>query len=658
MKFRKVNMDKSGKIRGEFVGFWGLGFAMLCVGFFAVNDSAFATCTTDSTTGDVTCTESTTATVHVAEACTMTATVNTPHIADITNGLYSGGIAEYANGIGKTTLKVICNDASGFSIYAVGYTNNEFGNTKLMTNTADSSAPIINTNTYNNGDTSAWSMKINAVSGTYAPTLDNSFGSYHNVPSTYTRVAYRTSGTDVSNGTTEATGSSVEATYAAYISPTQPAGTYSGQVKYTLVHPANTRPAEPIVCPSGKICYNPNGGNVIGTMGQQTVSTYATYATLLASNFSRTGYGFAGWSDVFDYNTNANAKFYGPNETITFTAGQYSGTNNGLSLYAVWIKSAGNLQDGNKVAELCGNTAQSITGSLTTAPTDGTANLSSVSALTDQRDNNTYAIAKLADGKCWMIENLRLENTAEHNSDGSLAQGYGISTTYGNFAGLAEPESANFTISTTANSLYYSGTQSGDATVNIGTSNYPEYRMPRYNNWNNQSTSADRPQNPTTNSATNSTTNAGMYSYGNYYTWHAAMANTTLYSGPTATDADGKTSETVNTSLCPTGWRLPYGRNTGNGTIAGGFYNLNYKINNDSNVTESTASLKLRSFPNNFLYSGYFESHRGSFGYYWSSTANSGSNSWYLYLRSSNVTPGTSLNDKCNGQSIRCTVGA
>ena len=244
-----------------------------------------ATCTTDSTTGDVTCTESATATVHVAEACTMTATVNTPHIADITNGLYSGGIAEYANGIGKTTLKVICNDASGFSIYAVGYTNNEFGNTKLMTNTADSSAPIINTNTYNSGDTSAWSMKINAVSGTYAPTLDNSFGSYHNVPSTYTRVAYRTSGTDVSNGATEATGSSVEATYAAYIAPTQPAGTYSGQVKYTLVHPANTRPAKPQVTQAGKICYYANATDAVGTMGCQNVSTSATSTTLLASNF-------------------------------------------------------------------------------------------------------------------------------------------------------------------------------------------------------------------------------------------------------------------------------------------------------------------------------------------------------------------------------------
>ena len=115
-----------------------------------------------------------------------------------------------------------------------------------------------------------------------------------------------------------------------------------------------------------------------------------------------------------------------------------------------------------------------------------------------------------------MIENLRLDNTADHNSDGTLAQGYGTSSTYGNFGGLAGAESANFAESTTANSLYYSGTQSGNATINIGTTDNPGYRMPRYNN------------NNTSSRASNPTGNGGnMYSYGNYYTWSAAMANTT-----------------------------------------------------------------------------------------------------------------------------------
>ena len=300
-------------------------------------------------------------------------------------------------------------------------------------------------------------------------------------------------------------------------------------------------------------------------MGCQSASD-GNSIELLASNFSRTGYGFAGWSDKFDYATNPSAHFYGPMETITVPTGT---TANGLSLYAVWIKSQGSIQDQSKVASVCN--------SLTTAPTDGTANLTSVSALTDQRDNNTYAIAKLADDNCWMIENLRLESTAEHNSDGTLAQGYGTSATYGNFGGLADAESMNFTGTTMANSLYYSGTQSGTASINIGTSNNPGYRMPRYNNLN---TSA-RATNPTSNTFPENNTTGGMYSYGNYYTWHAAIADLT-YNGT-------NNQSTTGTSLCPAGWHLPTGgmayasgstsgvNVTGDTSTFREFYNLGYK---------------------------------------------------------------------------------
>ena len=384
-------------------------------------------------------------------------------------------------------------------------------------------------------------------------------------------------------------------------------------------------------------------------MGCQSASDGQT-KDLLASNFSRTGYGFAGWSDKFDYATNAEAKFYGPNETITVPTGT---TANGLSLYAVWIKSQGSIQNQSKVASVCN--------SLITAPTDGTANLTSVSALTDQRDNNTYAIAKLADGNCWMIENLRLESTAEHNSDGILAQGYGTSSTYGNFGGLADAESANFTESTTANSLYYSGTQSGTASINIGTSKSPAYRMPRYNNIN----TSTRASNPTSNTFPSNNTTGGMYSYGNYYTWHAAIADLT-YNGT-------NNQSTTGTSLCPTGWHLPKGGNKSNEAnnelwslvvdgINGGIKPANYDSETRPTYIGtpegSDASNKLRAYPNNFLYSGVFDTssayHRGSYGYYCSSTAYYYSYNYRLYLDRSNVRPGTDSSSKYSGQSIRC----
>ncbi len=597
--------------------------------------------------------------VNVPISCTLAGNVDTEHTDSIQNGHYS-------KDIGTTTLKATCNDIGGFSIYAIGFSGDQDGITNMIGTNPDN---IIITGTATSGPTSNWSMKLSTNDvATYPISIENNFDKYSAVPSSYAKVATRGAVTDLGNASV---GSVLTSTYAVFVSNTQYADTYTGKVKYTLVHPASEEPLSPQTTETGKICYYANNSKAVGTMGCQDVTASPT---LLASNFSLGGYGFAGWSDQYDYATNQNAHFYGPQETITINTADYTGDNDGLSLYAVWVKSAGSLQDTEKVASVCDN--------LTKAPTDGTANLSSVSALTDQRDNNTYAIAKLADGNCWMIENLRLESTNSDNSTGALAQGYGkysgTGIDYGNFAGLADAESTNFKNSTTANSLYYSGTQSGDATINIGTTNNPGYRMPRYNNWNNQSTSANRPQNPTTNSATNSTTNAGMYSYGNYYTWHAAIADLT-YNG-----TDNKS--TTGTSLCPAGWHLPTGGSvttsvnvTETPSTWREFYNLGYGImgsvandsdagtnanynNTTTNSAGKTATAAFRSFPNNFLYSGVFATssadNRGSKGDYWSSTARNSRYSYILGLNSSSVYPGTIADIKYYGYSIRCLAGS
>ncbi len=585
--------------------------------------------------------------ITVPVSCTMSGTGMNTHNANVNNGTYTPNI-------GTTTLKAFCNDSEGFAIYAAGYTRNEIGgtNSNKLVGTASSNNAVIDSGINTSGDTSNWAMKLSVVSSptpTYPITIDSapnmsgganaSFSDYHTVPNRYTKVAHRDSGTDIGQS---AEGATLNTTYAAYISKTQPADTYSGQVKYTLVHPSDAEaPLSPQQATAGCINYFANASNAVGTMGCQS-ATDGNTITLLASNFSRTGYGFAGWSDSYDYATNQNAKFYGPQEDITVPTGT---TANGLSLYAVWIPSAGSLQDSSKVSQLC----STGTGSLTTAPTDGTANLSSVSALTDQRDNETYAIAKLADGNCWLIENLRLESTAEHNSDGILAQGYNSS-----FIGLAAAESANFEDIDTANSLY-----SIDGSTDKTISGYFESsRFPRYNNWNNQSSSADRPQNPTSNYATNSTTNARMYSYGNYYTWAAAIADTTRYSS----------GDHGTTSICPNGWRLPIGNET---TVSNSFGALSVALGGpeggggaqDGYTTPSgTVMSKIfRSYPNNFLYSDAFVSDGFSYddknGGYWSSTAWADEDSWWLSLEDDFVGP---INYYGNfvGRSIRCTVSA
>ena len=597
--------------------------------------------------------------ITVPVSCTLSGTGMTSHTAEIANGTYE-------DDIGTTTLKAFCNDNNGFAIYATGYTGDEIGATnsnKLVGTPA--SIGNIDTGTATSGNTSNWAMKLETDStATYAITLDNGFGSYKAVPNEYTKVAHRDSGTDIG---ANATGASLTTTYAAYMSSTQAAGTYSGQVIYTLLHPSGAEaPLSPQTTDPGYIGYYPNASTAVGSMSDtngdpvQQLTSDQTTATLLAPNFSRDGYGFAGWNDKFDYTGN----YYGPNEDIAFTAGQYSGTNNGLSLYAVWVKSAGTFQ--SDASTVCSN--------LTAAPATGTPTMASVSALTDERDNQTYAIAKLADGNCWMIENLRLEAEDTRSAeDEALAEGYGkysgSGTNYGNFIGLADAESSNFIDTTTANSLYYSGTQSGSATENIGTSNNPSYRFPRYNHINTDSTSAS-PTRATslTKSTTYSTTaNANIYGYGNYYTWHAAIANTN-HNGTNNQSTEG-------TSLCPAGWHLPTGGQTTVNTTAD-FYLAGKAIMNNqepdqndghygdslTNTNGDTATKAFRKFPNNFVYSGLFYTasagYRGTLGYYWSSTAYDNDSSYYLYLDSELVLPGTNISSKYDGFSIRCTASA
>ena len=171
---------------------------------------------------------SATATVHVSEACSLTSSVITPHTDNMGNGTST-------ESLGSTKFTVKCNDASGFALYAIGYSGDEYGATSML---GDNELSIpTGTDASAGNTTSHWSMKISKGTTSYLPnslTIENSFGSQHLIPSTYTKIASFPSSTDGINGT----GSSILATYGVRISGTQAAGTYIGKVKFTLVHPS------------------------------------------------------------------------------------------------------------------------------------------------------------------------------------------------------------------------------------------------------------------------------------------------------------------------------------------------------------------------------------------------------------------------------------
>ncbi len=531
--------------------------------------------------------------VRVPVACSMAvnSSGSEPHFASIENGIYR-------EDIGITAINAFCNDKEGLSIYAVGFTDEEHGKNVLASTSLGETQDIV-TGTATSGPTSNWAMKLDAdATSDYSIEITNGFDNYSAVPTEFTKVATRASGTDTGN---LANGAMFTTTYAVYISRQQPTDAYIGKVKYTMLHPALEEPPHAIETEPNYIGYYPNTTTNEGAMDKQPVSNTDTTIRLRVPNFSRKNYGFAGWNDKYDYSGN----FYGPNETINITAGQYSDDNNGLSLYAVWIESEGFLQNWQGCSSL---------------------EIGETTALTDIRDNQTYAVAKLADGNCWTIENLRLNNDTIANSDGALAQGYDSS-----FGGLANPESGNFVDTTTSNSIYgIDGSASGYAIIgpNAG------YRFPRYNN-----------DNITNRTATLSNDDENIYGYGNYYTWAAAIADTSHY----------ENGNHNTTSICPTGWHLPSGQ------INGEFYNLNYALDDNTETIDYVINDKIRKYPNNFVLSGYYDGsstvNRGYSGSYWSSTTNSANGSHYLYMFNSRVYPGTISFYKYIGQSVRCIIG-
>ena len=160
-------------------------------------------------------------------SCTISGSNNT-HTESLANNTYDNSI-----GNGVTTLTTYCNDKNGYIIYAIGNSNNTEGNTNLVGDSA-SGMSNIPTGTATSGNTSNWAFKIDKLDSTL--TLNNIYSNGPaSIPSTWSYIAKKESNTaDVTSG------SRITANYSIYISGTQPAGTYTGQVKYVMLHPSSS----------------------------------------------------------------------------------------------------------------------------------------------------------------------------------------------------------------------------------------------------------------------------------------------------------------------------------------------------------------------------------------------------------------------------------
>lgn len=176
----------------------------------------------------------------------------------------------------------------------------------------------------------------------------------------------------------------------AKVDTTIPYGTYSNTFVLTATSNATTY----------SVTYNIQSG----TGGPSSISNQETYSTIVtvpagSSDPTREGYEFLGWCDKTpttsdDTDTCDGGTTYKRDNSSGNLTPQWTLTsaNNTITLYAMWKKKATSMQD---FSCNLGDGAQA--------------------EITDTRDGNTYKIAKLADGKCWMIENLRLGSTKMNN---------------------------------------------------------------------------------------------------------------------------------------------------------------------------------------------------------------------------------------------------
>ena len=175
--------------------------------------------------------------------------------------------------------------------------------------------------------------------------------------------------------------------------------------------------------------------------------------------------------------------------------------------------------------------------------------------LPDSRDDKLYRIAKLADGKCWMTQNLDLQK--EDLLDGVVL----------NDSNTDHPANS-FTLPTsqTSGDTDWSGDETAYNTVHVYD---PSYNETKYYYCVNYSFGPGCLE--------YSDEEVPLKSFSNYYNWYTATAGTGTYNLGQGEVAEG--------SICSAGWRLPSG---GVNQAATDFSNLFYRYGMLSSPTSAS----------------------------------------------------------------------
>lgn len=232
--------------------------------------------------------------------------------------------------------------------------------------------------------------------------------------------------------------------------------------------------------------------------------------------------------------------------------------------------------------------------------------------LTDYRDFNVYIVSKLADGNCWMSQNLAfaLDKTValtSYRTDLTTKESWTPARSTMNNAILGWPQGA---------------TQAAQTTYS-----YRLARAERYYRGGTQKSS----------SPTRSTREYYWEDGGTYYNWYAATAGDGLANVPSGTFED---------SICPKGWRLP--------PITGD-KSFGHLVVDTYNATPTSALQAPLNFvlAGGFTFSNQTKDTQGTHAYYW--TATGGRGITHVFKINTSIEADVQINSG-NGESIRCVA--
>lgn len=573
----------------------------------------------------------------------------------IYNGKWTGSTCANASGAAQVTTKAFNGTSSTYQqIVRVGYTYNS----TYATNTSQSGtiAQIFGTNSTPSVNDTRSTIKEYIEDTWYPSTLGASGSNYTSIlePS----AGYcndRTMNTSTSWTTPLAESTTIASTY----------GTSGLQAYYFGAYPRNMNAAQPPSLTCGNR-YSQIDRNTVDlyryVSGSTGVSNQLKYPVALLTadeasfagsgrstatqgsayhynSYLRSGSGF--WLLSPDYRTSYGGAygFYlhsdgdlynsyvfnaiGVRPTISLASGTTpaSGSGTAIDPWVVTappatINSLTYLQD---FATLSSSDKASVLNSMT----EGTSY-----SLKDNRDQTSYNIVKLADGKVWLQDNLALD----------------------------------LTNSTVLNAMNESNTNASNATLgylkNGGGTTSDKYAITGVVNWTDSPTyaSSNSYSDPLVNLTnkdvipSDSTSTAGGYKLGGYYNYCAASAGSYCYGNGTSV---GTSSGNATESICPAGWRMPGGDSLVDFAAnppTGEYQNL---YDNSSYNTYARFRSALRLPLAGRLRNG--SVYHGSYAYYWSSTRLDNNNMYVLFLNTSSVMPFYE-EYRTEGFPVRCVV--